>query len=625
MVDFTRQIKQARDTASSTPKFAAPSSSLGGDVVNAIGTGLQFYQQQQAKVELQNLTKAESAQERMAANAFLELKQYREDVTNQTGMTPHKVTMGERRLMSKYPPEMIRAVYKEVNTTTKRTSKSVADEVEANIEKRENLLQTGVVYAATVKDISQEQLTSATDEQKEEWAKESSVFNAQIQQQKAIAEVSEDATAPFVNAARLVLQKKVDTHLSTIREAQRSGNIQDAQEAGNKLRTMMQDAVQNAPTRIREMTDAVGKGAFYDAGLVTAYTQEISKIMSDPNVKDLLLGKEINTESTNSAKALVNVSMSKTMFDVIGKIKSGENTADNINDLKNLTEHFFNSTLSGVNFSKNTEGTLKRALGIEASAFDTPNNSDEKTTDNAGLLFKALNKIITVLDSSDTSTIKEVNTITSEYINAKLDSDKPLTDSDMNWVVKSLGYGENGTTDERGKGASKAVLDAPLSLLSRPDYKEKIQPLVEKVEEKGVDVSSILTNSLKKHIRNNAGNAYRNLVTLGTSGETLGKGTAIRGDRSRPALEQEVYNLKDVVHLTNQNGRLKFKYKAGMLGQSTDVRKIQQLASLDKTAVVLNKYITAMSNVNDTDANDIAYDMMLLLKSELGVNVEGLD
>ena len=51
MVDFTREIKQATKTASQTPKFAAPSSSLGGDIVNAVGTGLQFFQHPAAGIK----------------------------------------------------------------------------------------------------------------------------------------------------------------------------------------------------------------------------------------------------------------------------------------------------------------------------------------------------------------------------------------------------------------------------------------------------------------------------------------------------------------------------------------------------------------------------------------------
>ena len=59
MAEYTRQIQQLRQQASQTPQLQAPSQSLGGDIVNAIGTGLQFFQQQQAQQKLEGLVQAE--------------------------------------------------------------------------------------------------------------------------------------------------------------------------------------------------------------------------------------------------------------------------------------------------------------------------------------------------------------------------------------------------------------------------------------------------------------------------------------------------------------------------------------------------------------------------------------
>ena len=42
MAEFTRDIKQLQQTASQQPTFAPPSQSLGGDIVNLVGTGLDF-------------------------------------------------------------------------------------------------------------------------------------------------------------------------------------------------------------------------------------------------------------------------------------------------------------------------------------------------------------------------------------------------------------------------------------------------------------------------------------------------------------------------------------------------------------------------------------------------------
>lgn len=72
MAEYTRQIQQLRQQASQTPQFQAPSQSLGGDIVNAVGTGLQFFQQQQAQQKLEGLVQAE--QQELAAQKDYEAR-----------------------------------------------------------------------------------------------------------------------------------------------------------------------------------------------------------------------------------------------------------------------------------------------------------------------------------------------------------------------------------------------------------------------------------------------------------------------------------------------------------------------------------------------------------------------
>ena len=55
MAEFTRDIKQLQQTASQQPSFAPPSQSLAGDVVNLIGTGLDFYSKNKAQGELDKI------------------------------------------------------------------------------------------------------------------------------------------------------------------------------------------------------------------------------------------------------------------------------------------------------------------------------------------------------------------------------------------------------------------------------------------------------------------------------------------------------------------------------------------------------------------------------------------
>lgn len=73
MTEYTKQIKQLTKQASQTPQFQAPSQSLGGDIVNALGTGLEFFQQQQAKEQLDAVTKAERDYEEKVARAAIDM------------------------------------------------------------------------------------------------------------------------------------------------------------------------------------------------------------------------------------------------------------------------------------------------------------------------------------------------------------------------------------------------------------------------------------------------------------------------------------------------------------------------------------------------------------------------
>jgi hypothetical protein len=130
VVDFTREIKQAQKTASQTPQFAAPSNSLGGDIVNAVGTGLQFYQQQQAKTDLQELTQKEAAQERLMAQGIMGLREQRQDLVNQ-GASRASLALRDKAYLDKYSPEMQLAIVSGVKKATGETLSSFSDEITA--------------------------------------------------------------------------------------------------------------------------------------------------------------------------------------------------------------------------------------------------------------------------------------------------------------------------------------------------------------------------------------------------------------------------------------------------------------------------------------------------------------
>ena len=130
MVDFTREIKQAQKTASQTPKLEAPTNSLGGDILNAVGTGLQFYQQQQAKTELQDLTQREAEYNKKLSQGVLGLRELRQDLVNQ-GVSRSDLLVREKSYLEKYSPEMQFEIVGGVKKITGETLSTFSDEITA--------------------------------------------------------------------------------------------------------------------------------------------------------------------------------------------------------------------------------------------------------------------------------------------------------------------------------------------------------------------------------------------------------------------------------------------------------------------------------------------------------------
>jgi hypothetical protein len=145
MTEYTRDIKQLTQTASSTPQFAAPSNSLGGDIVNAVGTGLQFFQQKQAQEKLSLAKEAMSIQEARRAEGQEKLLQI--NLLSQQGVTSTDILRRTEKLKRDYSPEEWWAIRKEANTVSGVTSAqamSTADKaIEEEAEARRTL-QEGV-------------------------------------------------------------------------------------------------------------------------------------------------------------------------------------------------------------------------------------------------------------------------------------------------------------------------------------------------------------------------------------------------------------------------------------------------------------------------------------------------
>jgi hypothetical protein len=134
MTEYTRDIKQLTQTASSTPQFAAPSNSLGGDIVNAVGTGLQFYQQRQAQKELGLAKEAMGFQNTRMAEGQEKLRQV--NLLSQQGVTSTDIMRRTEALRKQYSPTEWWDILKETNKVSGVTSSEAMSSADMKEQKR---------------------------------------------------------------------------------------------------------------------------------------------------------------------------------------------------------------------------------------------------------------------------------------------------------------------------------------------------------------------------------------------------------------------------------------------------------------------------------------------------------
>ena len=158
MVDFTREIKVAQKTAATTPQLAAPTSSLGGDIINAVGTGFQLYQQQQAKSALVDMKAQETEYENVVSKGAMEMIQKRQELLNNNA-SPTVMAKFQQDILNRYDPSTAMAVLKQANTisgrnlgsVTSASEKKAQDEaaaVQKKIEDRQAVELTATASAA---------------------------------------------------------------------------------------------------------------------------------------------------------------------------------------------------------------------------------------------------------------------------------------------------------------------------------------------------------------------------------------------------------------------------------------------------------------------------------------------
>jgi hypothetical protein len=135
MAEYTRDIQQLQRQASQTPQFAPPSNSLGGDIVNAVNTGLQFYERQQARTELGEAQALQAKQQEELSKGVLGLRELRQNLVNQ-GVSRTKLLEMENQFLSKYDAPTRMSIIKGTKEVTGETLSSFSDEITSAEEKK---------------------------------------------------------------------------------------------------------------------------------------------------------------------------------------------------------------------------------------------------------------------------------------------------------------------------------------------------------------------------------------------------------------------------------------------------------------------------------------------------------
>lgn len=129
MAEFTRDIKQLQQTASQQPQFAPPSQSLGGDIVNLIGTGLDFYAKGQAQDKLEQMKLADIERNRKLSTGKESLRQVR--LLAQQGVSSTEILKREQDVLKTFDPQTRWEILSDVNTVTKTTTKQAMSDSDA--------------------------------------------------------------------------------------------------------------------------------------------------------------------------------------------------------------------------------------------------------------------------------------------------------------------------------------------------------------------------------------------------------------------------------------------------------------------------------------------------------------
>jgi hypothetical protein len=629
MAEFTKDIQTLTQQASTTPQLQTNTGSLATDVISAASFGLGLYRQNKAATALAGAQQQQADYQTRVSEGIMKFRNFKISMNDQE-IDGNTYARKEAEFFKKqgggaaYAQEVITGTNKLTGTNTLDTMSAKDKQAQADYDIYQEQQVEGQGFAGSVLGLTQDKLNAASPEQNQEWAQESKVFRAEIEGYKAAQSVGENITQSFLLPAMAINRERMDGLLTNIQDKWATGDSEQAGELTIAFNATINQMIDGAQSFVRGQMDEDGKGAFYDAGVVNAYVSKLGSKLNSPAVQDVLSGKRTDTDATNKAKAKIAAGFSKHFLEIITKIEAGNATETDIDDFENYTEHYLSVDVTGLSVTgSGFGGTLSRSRG-GATARTAP---AKKPAEKANMLMDVVNSVFGSTKSSSLEEIKNNQGDIRSVIETSLKEERPVSEKNVAWMFDSLKIGVNDTTDMKGKGASKALLEGPLKILTHPDYKTKLAPLVEAYAAKGVDVTQVVSQSLDNHIRNNFYNAFIDLATSGTTPYSPSTGISI--DKNRPSMSaisgKSTYNLKDDIEIRDTANGIMFSYKKGVAGANTDIGRIKNLQRLNNSTKTINQYLTALSNVSGVDKKEWSSSLKIELDSMFGLSNEDLE
>ena len=625
MTEFTRDIQTLTQQASNAPQLQTNTGSLATDLVSAASFGLGLYRQNKAATELAGAKQQQADYQTKVAEGIMQFRDLRISLKEQNikGVT---VARKESEFFKNqgggaaYAQAVISGANELTGTNTLDMMSAKDKEEQAKFDAYQEQQIEGQGFAGSVLGLSSEKVNAASPEQNQAWAEESKVFRAEVAGYEAAQSVGENVTQAFLLPAIAVNRKRMDGLLMDIQDKWSTGNSEKAGELTLAFNSEVNQMMDGAQEYVKSQMDGKGKGAFYDVSLVSAYVNRLGSKLNSPAVQDVLSGKKTDTDATNKAKARIATVFSDHFLEITDKVEKGTATTEDLEDYENYVSHYISKDIIGLKVTGSTfRATLNRASGVKKTAVPPP--PPVKTTDEANTLIGIVNSVYGFFKSNDAEEIKNKQGDISSVIETSLKEERPVTEKNVAWMFDSLKTGVNDTTDMKGKGASKALLEGPLKILTHPDYKTKLAPLVEAYADKGVDVTQVVSQSLDNHIRNNFYNAFINLATSATTPYSGGTGISI--DKNKPSMSaisgRRSYNLKDDVEIKTTANGIMFSWKKGIAGANTDIGRIKNLQRLNNSTKTINQYLTALSNVSGVDKQEWSSSLKGELDSMFGL------